>query len=349
MNINDFDFDFPDSLIGQKAQKKGSSRIMVLDRKSDSREILPAQKVLDLFEAGDCLVVNNTKVIPARIKAKTIHGGELEILLVQPRPEMGPSVWEAWVRPGKKFKVEKSPLVCQGFSVKILEVQEDGTRVLDFGLTFEAMNEMIQASGQIPLPPYIKRDPTAEDEEGYQTVFAKFDGAVAAPTASLHFNESMVQELKDKGVRVAEVTLHVGPGTFKPVEVEDPTKHPMHGERFFLDEENAALINAASSEGKRVVGLGTTATRVLETQSDENGQIKAGEGVTHIFIYPGYKWKITTGLITNFHWPKSTLLMLVSSFYDREKMLEAYSDAIANEMLLFSYGDGMFITDLQAV
>ncbi len=345
MNINDYDFEFPEELIGQKARPKGSTRIMVCNRKDGSHRIITSKDVVDYFNPGDCLVVNNTKVIPARIRTQTQHGGEIEILLVQPRPELGVSVWEAWVRPGKKFKVEKSPLVCQGFTVKILEVQEDGTRVLDFGLTSEAMQDLISRAGKMPLPPYIKREASKEDEEGYQTVFARFDGAVASPTASLHFSDEMVEALKIKGVHLAEVTLHVGPGTFKPVEVEDATKHPIHGERFFIDEEQAAIINKSKAAGGRIIGLGTTATRVLETMSDDNGVIRGGEGTTHIYIYPGYRFKILDGLITNFHWPKSTLLLLVSAFWEKEQVFKAYEDCIANQMQLFSYGDGMFIGD----
>ena len=223
------------------------------------------------------------------------------------------------------------------------EVREDGSRVLRFAVTPVELESVMNREGHVPLPPYINRPDDEEDKKAYQTIFAKYSGAVAAPTASLHFSEQMLEDLKAKGVYVAEVTLHVGPGTFQNISVEDFTQHKMHGEHYELTKENAEIINKAKREGGRIVTVGTTSTRVVETIADANGIVKAQSGVTHAFFYPGYRYKIVDGLLTNFHWPKSSLILLVSAFYGRENTLEAYKMAVENKMKLFSYGDGMLI------
>jgi S-adenosylmethionine:tRNA ribosyltransferase-isomerase len=288
------------------------------------------------------MVVNTTKVIPARIRETRETGGQQEVLLVAPRPDLEGLVWEAWVRPGKRFRLGMEATVA-GHEVKVIEVLKDGARLLRFDCTPEEFQEMLQQRGAVPLPPYIKRDAEEEDREAYQAIFAKHDGAVAAPTASLHFSQQMLDALVAKGVIIAEVTLHVGPGTFQPIGVEDAREHPIHGERFFLTAQEAEKINRAAATGGRVIAIGTTVARVIETVADEEGVLCAAEGITHKYIYPGYRWKRVDGLVTNFHWPKSTLLLLVSAFYGRENLLEAYREAFKAKMRLFSYGDGMVI------
>ncbi len=343
IDINNYDFEFPENLIGQKARSKGDSQFLVCPKKGGPRAKVNADEIIRLFKANDCLVINNTKVIPARLRGQKETGGKFEILLVQPRPELGETVWESWVKPGKFFKTNKADIDFGKAKIKTVDVQADGTRVLDFQMIASDMEELIENQGVIPLPPYIEREATEEDKEGYQAVWAKHKGAVAAPTASLHFSEEMVVALKEKGVRFAEVTLHVGPGTFKPVEVEDATEHPMHSERYEMTQESADIINKCKSLGGRIVGVGTTAARVLETVTTKEGVVQVGKGATEIFIYPGYEFKAIDGLITNFHWPKSTLLLLVSALYGRENVLEAYQEAMDDKMKLFSYGDGMLI------
>ena len=298
-NLSDYNFEFPKELIASRTAGKGKTRILHCPKDGGERHILKAPEIVDLFKPGDCLVVNNTKVIPARLYGHTMHGGEVETLLVQALipAEDGSARYEAQVRPGKAFKIGR----------------------------------------------YIDRPDDEDDKKAYQTIFAKYSGAVAAPTASLHFSEEMLEALKAKGVYVAEVTLHVGPGTFQNISVEDFTQHKMHGEHYELTKENADIINKAKREGGRVVTVGTTSTRVVETIADANGIVKAQKGVTHAFFYPGYRYKIVDGLLTNFHWPKSSLILLVSAFYGRENTLEAYKMAVENKMKLFSYGDGMLI------
>ena len=339
--LSDYNFEFPKELIASRTAGKGNTRILhcpkdggerrILKAKDGGeRRILKAPEIVDLFRPGDCLVVNNTKVIPARLFGHTLHGGEVETLLVQSLipAETGEARYEAQVRPGKAFKIE---------------IKEDGARVLRFAVTPVELESVMNREGHVPLPPYIDRPDDESDKLAYQTIFAKYSGAVAAPTASLHFSEQMLADLKAKGVHVAEVTLHVGPGTFQNISVEDFTQHKMHGEHYELTQENADIINAAKAAGGRIVTVGTTSTRVVETIADENGTVQAQKGVTHAFFYPGYRYKIVDGLMTNFHWPKSSLILLVSAFYGRENTLAAYKMAVENRMKLFSYGDGMLI------
>lgn len=343
-NLSDYSFEFPPELIASRTAGKGKTRILHCPKDGGERHIMKAADIVDLFRAGDCLVVNNTKVIPARLYGKTMHDGEVETLLVQAMipAEDGSARYEAQVRPGKAFKVGRE-LIIAGVKTTVESINEDGSRVLRFAVTPVELEAVMNAQGHVPLPPYINRPDDEEDKKAYQTIFAKYSGAVAAPTASLHFSEEMLQALKDKGVKVAEVTLHVGPGTFQNISVEDFTQHKMHGEHYELTEENARIINEVKAAGGRVVTVGTTSTRVVETIADDNGVVRAQSGVTHAFFYPGYRYKIVDGLLTNFHWPKSSLILLVSAFYGRENTLAAYKIAVENRLKLFSYGDGMLI------
>jgi len=339
-NLKDYDFDFPSSLIAQKTAGKGKTKILHCPKNGGALRILESNEIIDLFKAGDCIVVNNTQVIPARLLGKTKHGGKAEILLLkQLEPAADNSaMWQAWVKPGKAFENGKEVFIS-GIKCKC-ELDTSKIRVVKFSISNAEFNSFLTKNGHVPLPPYINRDDNASDKDDYQTVFAKYAGAVAAPTASLHFSEDMVAELKKKGVRFAEVTLHVGPGTFENIkETEDFRKHKMHSEEYQITEEAANTINEAKKNGGRVICIGTTSTRVLETCSP----LQAAKGATDIFIYPGFEFKVTDALLTNFHWPKSSLILLVSAFYGRENTLNAYKYAIQNEMKLFSYGDGMLI------
>lgn len=343
-NLSDYSFEFPPELIASRTAGKGKTRILHCPKDGGERHIMKAPEIIDLFKPGDCLVVNNTKVIPARLYGKTMHDGEVETLLVQAMipAEDGSARYEAQVRPGKAFKVGRE-LMIAGVKTTVESINEDGSRVLRFAVTPIELEAVMNAQGHVPLPPYINRPDDEEDKKAYQTIFAKYSGAVAAPTASLHFSEEMLSALKAKGVYVAEVTLHVGPGTFQNISVEDFTQHKMHGEHYELTQENADIINKAKVAGGRVVTVGTTSTRVVETIADDAGVVRAQKGVTHAFFYPGYRYKIVDGLLTNFHWPKSSLILLVSAFYGRENTLAAYKMAVENQLKLFSYGDGMLI------
>jgi S-adenosylmethionine:tRNA ribosyltransferase-isomerase len=341
ISIHDYDYEYPEHLVAQRAAPRGESRIMHCSMQGDQRQVYQAAQIVDLFQPGDCLVVNNTKVIPARLYGQRPSGGECEILLVQPSNE-NPEHWEAMVRPGKSFQPGKT-VVVDGVTVHVENILDDGIRVLRFDCSAEAFRQLLERAGEMPLPPYIKRKADEDDRERYQTVFAKREGAVAAPTASLHFSEAMLEALRQRGIEIVEVTLHVGPGTFRPVEVDDATEHPMHSERFEISQEAAEIINRTRENQGRVIAVGTTVVRVLETSADAQGWVHPQTGATSIYIYPGYQWKIVQGLVTNFHWPKSTLMLLVSSFYGRERTLAAYQDAISQEFRLFSYGDGMLL------
>lgn len=342
--LSDYNFEFPKELIALRTAGKGNTRILHCPRDGGERHIMKAPEIVDLFKPGDCLVVNNTKVIPARLYGETLHGGQVEVLLVQaliPANDGG-ARFEAEVRPGKAFKAGRV-LNIAGVETTVEEIRESGARVLRFAKSPVEMEAVMNAQGHVPLPPYIERPDDEDDKKAYQTIFAKYAGAVAAPTASLHFSEQMLADLKAKGVFVAEVTLHVGPGTFQNISVEDFTQHKMHGEHYELTQENADIINNAKANGGRIVTVGTTSTRVVETIADENGVVRAQKGITHAFFYPGYRYKVIDGLLTNFHWPKSSLILLVSAFYGRENTLAAYKMAVENKLKLFSYGDGMLI------
>lgn len=350
MNINDFDYNLPKELIAQKpAEKRDFSRLMVLDRETGSVEHKHFYDILDYLQPTDCLVMNNSKVLPARLfGVKKETGANIEFLLIK---RIEGDKWETMVRPGKRLKPgdtvffgddEKTHLEAD-----ILDYGADGTRIVQFnyeGIFLERLEEL----GKMPLPPYIERESTLDDKSRYQTIYCKEEGSVAAPTAGLHFTEEILKKAKEKGVKEAFVTLHVGIGTFRPVKCEKIEEHQMHFEEYFVDEKNAAIINETIKKGGRIISVGTTSTRTLESAAyfDEESEkylVKVGSGSTGIFIYPGYKFKIINSLITNFHLPKSTLLMLISALYDRERILEAYEVAVNEKYRFFSYGDAMLI------
>ena len=344
-NLANYNFAFPDSLIAQQTAGKGKTRILHCPKNGGDLQILESRQITDLFKSGDCMVVNNTQVIPARLFGKTKHGGKAEILLLkQLEPAADSSArWEAWVKPGKALENGKEIFISK-IKCKSEGIIANKTRIINFSISSAEFPSFLAEHGHIPLPPYINRSDTQSDKSDYQTIFAKHAGAVAAPTASLHFSENMVAELKAKGVLFAETTLHVGPGTFENIkESEDFRKHKMHSEEYELSEQNANIINKAKKNGGRIICIGTTSARVLETLANEDGFVKPAKGITDIFIYPGFKFKITDALLTNFHWPKSSLILLVSAFYGRESTLNAYKFAVENSMKLFSYGDGMLI------
>lgn len=342
--LSEFDFEFPPQLIALRTAGKGQTRILHCSKNGSHTSILKAPQILDLLKKGDCIVVNNTKVFPARLFGKTPFGGQVEALLVQALnpSKNGKARFEALVKPGRAFSLNKSVFLA-GVFAEVENILEDGTRILRFEITPQELEKLLEKEGHIPLPPYIQRPDDQSDKEAYQSIFAKQTGAVAAPTASLHFSQEMLNQIKEKGVSIAEVTLHVGPGTFQNINTEDFREHQMHGEHYELTEKNAQIINETKERQGRVIAIGTTSTRVLETIASEDGRIQAQKGLTRAFIYPGYRYKITDGLLTNFHWPKSSLILLVAAFYGKENTLAAYQKAIENQMQLFSYGDGMLI------
>ena len=374
MRIEEFDYELPKSLIAQKpAEKRDSSRLLVVhrDKKEDGSwadvriEHRHFFEILEYLKEGDCLVLNDSKVIPARLfgrkavkdtagKGSGEGGAHVEFLLIKRAGEG--DTWEVMVRPGRRLKpgddvifsgpgsdIPEGPLL----RAHILDFGADGTRIVQFeygGIFMERLEEI----GSMPLPPYIERPSGDDDKDRYQTVYCREEGSVAAPTAGLHFTEELLEAAKAKGVELAYVTLHVGIGTFRPVKVENIEEHHMHFEEYTVPEHAAETISRAKREGRRVISVGTTSTRTVESAAfydDDAGcwQVRAGSGSTGIFIYPGYEWKIIDSLITNFHLPKSTLLMLISALYDREKILEVYEEAVREEYRFFSYGDAMFI------
>jgi len=347
-NLQDYDFVFPNELVAQKTAGKGKTKILYCPKNGGALHIYASNQITALFNAGDCIVVNNTRVIPARLLGKTKHGGKAEIfLLKQLEPAAdNTAMWEAWVKPGKAFENGKeifvSNIKCK--SLGFAKAEDSKTRIINFSISNLEFNSFLEKNGQIPLPPYINRSACISDKSDYQTIFAKYAGAVAAPTASLHFSEDMANELKAKGVFFAETTLHVGPGTFENIkETSDFRKHKMHSEEYELNEQNANIINECKKRGGRIICIGTTSARVLETVANEDGFVKAASGITDIFIYPDFKFKTIDALLTNFHWPKSSLILLVSAFYGRENTLNAYKYAVENSLKLFSYGDGMLV------
>ena len=338
MKTSDFDYYLPEELIAQTPlEPRDTSRMLVYDRKTDKIEHKHFYDIIDYLKAGDVLVVNNTKVLPARIFAYTSHGGRVEILLLK---RINLTDWEVLVKPGKKAKPGVKLIVNESLSLTILENEVlSGGRIIrfEFNGVFE---DLLSKVGEMPLPPYITEK--LKDQTRYQTVYALKDGSAAAPTAGLHFTPELLQKIKDKGVIVANVLLHVGLGTFRPVKVEDVTTHHMHSEYYEISKESADIINLAKKEGRRIIAVGTTSVRTLESVADSNGFVKEQSGNTEIFIYPPYKFKCVDSLITNFHLPKSTLLMLVSSFSSREKMLELYNLAVKEQYRFFSFGDCCF-------
>ena len=340
MNTSDFYFELPKEQIAQDPlPDRSASRLMVLHRDSGIIEHKKFTDLIQYLKPGDCLVRNNTKVIPARLfGTKEDTGAVIEFLLLNRRTE---DVWETLVKPGKKARAGARVMFGDGLlSGEIVDVLEDGNRLVRFfydGIFEEILDEL----GQMPLPPYITHK--LQDKNRYQTVYARYDGSAAAPTAGLHFTEGMFGELEEKGVIVANVTLHVGLGTFRPVKVDDVTKHHMHSEHYFIEPGEAEKINRANREGRRVICVGTTSCRTIESAADENGVVRADEADTDIFIYPGYRFKVMDQLITNFHLPESTLLMLVSALAGKDFILRAYEEAVREGYRFFSFGDAMLI------
>ncbi len=340
MKTSDFYFDLPEELIAQDPlADRSSSRLLVLDRNSGNIEHQIFKDIIDYINPGDCLVLNNTKVIPARLLGvKEDTGANVEIFLLK---RISEDTWETLVRPGKKLRPGARVSFGDGLlKAEILEVLEEGNRLVKF--EFDGIfEEILDKLGEMPLPPYITHK--LQDRDRYQTVYAKYDGSAAAPTAGLHFTNELIKELESKGVRIAYVTLHVGLGTFRPVKVDDVLEHHMHSEFYMVSEEAARTINETKAAGGRVICVGTTSCRTVESAADANGHLEATEGNTEIFIYPGYKFKVLDALITNFHLPESTLVMLVSALAGKDKVLTAYEEAIKERYRFFSFGDAMFI------
>jgi S-adenosylmethionine:tRNA ribosyltransferase-isomerase len=340
LKVSDFNFELPEELIAQHPyEKRDEARLMVLDKKTGEVEHKVFKNIIDYLEAGDCLVLNDTRVIPARlIGSKEGSGGKMEFLLLK---RIDKNKWETLVKPGKRATVGSRFLFGNGeLAAKVISIQEDGSRIVEF--EFEGIfEEVLDRLGQMPLPPYIKE--RLEDNEMYQTVYSKDQGSAAAPTAGLHFTQQLLKEIENKGIKLAFLTLHVGLGTFRPVKVSNIEEHDMHSEYYRMNQETADIINNAKQNGKKVIAVGTTSTRTLETIADENGKVSEQSGWTNIFIYPGYKYKIVDALITNFHLPKSTLIMLVSALSSREIILKAYNTAVNEKYKFFSFGDAMFI------
>lgn len=340
MKTSDFYFDLPQELIAQDplADRSGS-RLLVLDKETGEIEHHIFREVTDYLTPGDCLVINDTKVIPARLFGNKIGtDAKIEVLLLKRKED---DIWETLVRPGKKAKPGTEISFGEGLLVgKVLEVVAEGNRLIQF--SYEGIfEEILDKLGQMPLPPYITHQ--LKDKNRYQTVYAKHDGSAAAPTAGLHFTPELLKQIEAKGVKIAHVTLHVGLGTFRPVKVEDVTKHHMHSEFYMIEESQAKIINDTRAGGGKVYSVGTTSCRTLESAADGNGFLKAGSGWTDIFIYPGYQFKVIDCLITNFHLPESTLLMLVSALAGKEKIMKAYETAVEERYRFFSFGDAMLI------
>ncbi len=340
MKTADFDYDLPQELIAQDPlEQRDSSRLLILDKETGERTHKIFHDIIDYLHEGDCLVINNTKVIPARlIGEREGTGGKVEVLLLKRRSD---NVWETLVKPGKKARPGMRLSFGDGLlHAEVQEVVDEGNRLIRF--EYEGIfEEILDQLGQMPLPPYITHQ--LKDKNRYQTVYAKHEGSAAAPTAGLHFTKELLQQVQDAGVKIAHVTLHVGLGTFRPVKVEDVTQHHMHSEFYVVEEEAADIINETKKQGGRVICVGTTSCRTIESAADDQGIVHATEGDTDIFIYPGYQFKVLDCLITNFHLPESTLLMLVSALAGKENIMAAYREAVEMRYRFFSFGDAMFI------
>ena len=335
---SDFYYDLPEERIAQTpAEPRDSSRLLVYDRQSKQIEDKIFRDIADYLQEGDVLVVNNTKVIPARMYALTEHGGVVEVLLLK-RYDL--NTWEVLMRPGKKGKIGVKMTIGDELSFTVKDITETGERIVEFAYE-GAFEDVLSKVGTMPLPPYIKEK--LQNQARYNTVYSKVDGSAAAPTAGLHFTDELLAKLKAKGVQMAEVLLHVGLGTFRPVSEDIITDHKMHSEYYEIKAQAAEIINAAKREGRRVIAVGTTSVRTLESVADENGLVRACSGNTEIFLYPPYKMKCVDALITNFHLPESTLIMLVACLTGREEILSVYDYAVKNEYRFFSFGDSMFI------
>lgn len=345
MRVDDFDYTLPESLIAQRpCDKRDESRLLVVHRKNNTVEHKYFYDIIDYLEPGDCLVLNNSKVLPARLfGVKEGTGAKVEFLLIK---RIKGDLWQTMVRPGRRIKPGDVIEFGPGFSAMVKDYGDQGTRLVEFsydGIFMERLEEF----GTMPLPPYIERPTTAADSDRYQTVYCEPEGSVAAPTAGLHFTQELLQKIRDRGIHVAYVTLHVGIGTFRPVKAAKVEDHEMHFEEYDIPEDTAKIVNDIRAKGGRIISVGTTSARTLESAAIQDAQgswrLVSGSDSTGIFIYPGYTFKVVDALITNFHLPKSTLLMLVSAFYDRQKMLEIYQAAIDEQYRFFSYGDAMFI------
>ncbi|MFI3114831.1 MAG: tRNA preQ1(34) S-adenosylmethionine ribosyltransferase-isomerase QueA [Clostridia bacterium] len=339
MKKQDFGFDLPEKLIAQTPlEQRDSSRLLALNKESGEVKHHGFRDILDFLKAGDCLVLNNSRVIPARlIGEKKDTKGAIELVLLR---DLGENVWECLTKPGKRAKIGAKFIFSQKLEAEIIDIIDGGNRLVKFsydGVFLEILDEL----GTMPLPHYIKEK--LDDKERYQTVYSKDNGSAAAPTAGLHFTEELLKKIQNRGINIAFITLHVGLGTFRPVKADNILEHTMHSEFFSLDEENAQIINEAKANGGRIFAVGTTSTRTLESIAVENGKICAKSGFTDIFIYPSYEFRVVDCLITNFHLPESTLIMLISAFAGREKIMNAYQIAIENDYRFFSFGDSMLI------
>ncbi|WP_027339693.1 tRNA preQ1(34) S-adenosylmethionine ribosyltransferase-isomerase QueA [Halonatronum saccharophilum] len=340
MKVEEFDFVLPEELIAQEPMEpRDQSRLMMINKETKEIKDRIFKDIVDYFEPGDTLVRNNTKVIPARLFGhKEGTGGKVEVLLLK---QVELDTWEVLVKPGRKVKKGTRVVFGDGDLIAQVEERTDfGGRVIKFEYD-GVFEEILDKLGEMPLPPYITKE--LEEDSKYQTVYAKKRGSAAAPTAGLHFTDSLLKSIKEKGVNIVDITLHVGLGTFRPVKVDDIKDHDMHSEYYEISKESADIINKTKEDGKRVFAVGTTSTRTLEAVGDKEGKVKEAKGWTDIFIYPGYEYKVVDALITNFHLPKSTLLMLVSAFAGRELALQAYKEAVEKEYRFYSFGDGMVI------
>lgn len=339
LKTSDFYFDLPEELIAQDPlPDRSSSRLLMLDKNSGKTKHETFKNVIDYLNPGDCLVLNNTKVIPARLIGNRETGGQVEVLLLKRHEN---DVWETLVKPGKKCKPGAKLVFGDGIlKAEVLETVEEGNRLIQF--KYEGIfEEVLDKLGEMPLPPYITHK--LQDKNRYQTVYAKYEGSAAAPTAGLHFTNELLKQIEEKGIKIAYVTLHVGLGTFRPVKVDNVLEHHMHSEYYEITKEAADTINAAKQRGNKVICVGTTSCRTIESAADENGHLEPKCDNTEIFIYPGYRFKVLDELITNFHLPESTLVMLVSALAGKENVLNAYEEAIKERYRFFSFGDAMFI------
>ena len=339
MKVSEFNYDLPEELIAQHPyDKRDEARLMVLDRENKTIENKIFKDVIDYLNPGDCLVINNTKVIPARLYGKKETGANVEFLLLN---RIENDTWEAMVRPGRKLLPGTKVIFGDGLlKATVQEILDGGNRKVEFEYD-GIFNEILDEIGMMPLPPYIHE--SLEDKDKYQTVYAKYEGSAAAPTAGLHFTPELLEKIKEKGIEIANVTLHVGIGTFRPVKEENIEDHDMHSEHYYIKKEDAEKINKSKRNGNKVVAVGTTSCRVLESIANNEGYVEETEGDTSIFIYPGYKFKCIDALITNFHLPESTLIMLVSALAGKDFILEAYNKAVSEKYKFFSFGDAMII------
>lgn len=338
MKTTDFDYYLPEELIAQTpVYPRDNSRLLIYDRKTKSTSHKFFYDIINYLNKGDVLCINNTRVLPARLFGKTVNGGKVEFLLLK---RIDINKWEVLVKPGRKAKIDNTIIFSEKLSAKIIDIAEEGIRIAEF-IYKGVFEDVINDIGIMPLPPYIKKE--CEDKERYQTVYSKTTGSAAAPTAGLHFTKELLQKLQEKGIIIAEVLLHVGLGTFRPVKTDKIEEHNMHSEYYEVSQKTADIINKAKAEKRKVIAVGTTSIRTLESIADQKGYIKECKGNTNIFIYPGYKFKCVDNIITNFHLPMSSLIMLISAFTGREEILKIYETAVNEKYRFFSFGDAMFI------